>query len=113
MLVFASANSTCIAYRPSSMRTTLRHGNWSKNLGSAAKAYCAAISVWTGLGATKCCSPCSKPTGAANLISDNAAGAAGRSGRRREGPPQVAMTVGGPTRTEGSAQAALLCQQVR
>jgi hypothetical protein len=32
---------------------TLRQGNWSKNLGSAAKAYCAAISVWAGLGATQ------------------------------------------------------------
>jgi hypothetical protein len=32
--------------QPLSSRTTLRHGNWSKNLGSAAKAYCATISAW-------------------------------------------------------------------
>jgi hypothetical protein len=39
------------------------------------------------------------------LLSNYAVGAARRSGRRCEGPRQVAVTVGGLTRPEGSAQA--------
>jgi hypothetical protein len=51
-------------------------------LGSGAKAYCAAVSVWAGLGATKCSSRYSKLTGTANLISNYAVGSGAEKWKR-------------------------------